>query len=162
MTPAFAALLALKAHLATITTANGYAVTVASVRTGQAALAVGNQEPLPVITLTMMQDDVPREAENPGQSGSLIEAGPGSATQFWERTVWLEGFVSLVGPTPDAPVPWDQALDTFADAIRRALVRYSSPLRMTGTTFTPPEPGGTTAVLKMQLVFPYSLNYPIH
>ncbi len=154
MTAAYDAMVALKAHLEGITATNGYPVTVASVGIGQAALAVGSQAPLPALTMTIAQDDLPRTAENAGD-GAQMEAGPGTGRQSWERTVWLEGFVSGASD-------WDQALDALLDAIRRSLASYGPPLRFSGATFAPPEPGGRTATLKMALIFPYCAYYTDH
>lgn len=150
MTDAHTALVALQAHLlATITQANGYPVTVQSVGTGQDALAVGSLAPLPALTLTVAQDDLPRPPENAGD-GTTIEAG--QALQYWERTLWLEGFVAAAGD-------WDRALDELLDAVRRALSTYPGPLKMSGATFGPPETGGPHATLKMALTFHYRADY---
>ena len=128
-------------------------VTLASAGTGQAALAVGSLAPLPALTLTIAQDDLPA-SENAASDGAQIEAGISAAVQSWERVVWLEGFV-------DGSGDWDLALDDLLDAIRRALVTYPRPLRYGGAVFGAPETGGPqkTASLKMTLTIKYMLDY---
>ena len=136
--PATATLQALKTHLATITTANGYRTTVGAVYTGRAALALGTQMTAPVITLTSLRDDP--------------EAPAASWFQTWKRTVELEAIL------PES-TDWDANLDDVFDDIRKALVRFPIPLEFGSVVFFPPENGGDHAVLLLPITYSYVTNY---
>ena len=140
MTAAIDSLQALKAQLETITVANGYANDVKAVYIGRDALAVGSEDPLPIITLTTFRDD-------PAVGGTL-EAGVW--LQTWTRTVELEMLVSGDGA-------WETALDTVWDDTRRALARYGKPLMLGGISFIPP--AGKTASAVLQLTYSYTVDY---
>lgn len=140
MTAAIDSLQALKAQLETITIANGYANDVKAVYIGRDALAVGSEDPLPIITLTTFRDDP--------AAGGTLEAGVW--LQTWTRTVELEMLVSGDGA-------WETALDTVWDDTRRALARYGKPLMLGGISFMPPAVKTASALL--QLTYSYTVDY---
>ncbi|MBZ4194566.1 MAG: hypothetical protein LAE24_09715 [Candidatus Contendobacter sp.] len=130
---------ALKTHLQGITTANGYAVTVASVSVGRSALAGDADGPFPAITLTPLQD-------TPGDTTL-----PQSRSQTWTRALVLEA-------TLQETAAWDAELDTLFDAIRTALVRWNSaPLKWSAAEFIPPADGGGLTILRLPLTLTYRL-----
>lgn len=140
MTAAIDSLLTLKSQLETITVANGYANDVKAVYIGRDALAVGSEDPLPIITLTTFRDDP--------AAGGTLEAGVW--LQTWTRTVELEMLVSGDGA-------WETALDTVWDDTRRALARYAKPLTLGGISFMPPAVKTASALL--QLTYSYTVDY---
>jgi len=140
VTAAIDSLQALKAQLETITIANGYANDVKAVYIGRDALAVGSEDPLPIITLTTFRDDP--------AAGGTLEAGVW--LQTWTRTVELEMLVSGDGA-------WETALDTVWDDTRRALARYGKPLMLGGISFMPPAVKTASALL--QLTYSYTVDY---
>ncbi len=140
MTAAIDSLQALKAQLETIAVANGYANDVKAVYIGRDALAVGSEDPLPIITLTTFRDDP--------AAGGTLEAGVW--LQTWTRTVELEMLVSGDGA-------WETALDTVWDDTRRALARYGKPLMLGGISFMPPAVKTASALL--QLTYSYTVDY---
>jgi hypothetical protein len=140
VTAAIDSLQALKAQLETITVANGYANDVKAVYIGRDALAVGSEDPLPIITLTTFRDDP--------AAGGTLEAGVW--LQTWTRTVELEMLVSGDGA-------WETALDTVWDDTRRALARYGKPLMLGGISFMPPAVKTASALL--QLTYSYTVDY---
>lgn len=137
--PATTFLQGLKTHLAGITVANGYAITVASVQTGRSALAGNTAGPFPAITLTPI-------SETP------IETLPDQFFQRWTRTILLE---AMLVETAN----WDEELDTLWDAIRTRLMTWSGMITEWGPVeFSPPDDGGGLSLLRCPLVFIYSLN----
>ncbi|MFZ4792335.1 MAG: hypothetical protein ACOYMW_15835 [Candidatus Competibacteraceae bacterium] len=137
--PATTLLDALKTQLQGITTANGYAVTVASVSTGRSALAGDSAGPYPAITLTPLQDT---------PSDTTL---PQSRSQTWTRAVVLEA-------TLKETIAWDAELDTLFDAIRRALVSWTAaPLHWGVAEFIPPADGGGLTLLRLPLTLTYRL-----
>lgn len=143
MSPAIAALAALKSHLETITVSNGYETDVAAVAIGRAALAIGTKADLPVITLTTIRDD---PANGP------VEAA--LEHQTWMREVALE----ILAGEADG---WESALDTALHDVRRALTRYSRPLTLVAVSFLPPADGGTYARVVLQLTYQYTVDFPV-
>ena len=140
-TAAMTALYAFQDHLETITKANGYAVTVATVTTGRAALANNTAGSFPIIVLTITQD-APADA--------LLQ--PGQRFQAWNRSILLEAYA--VEPTDGT---WDEELDTLWDAIRTALARYTGILSWGAVEFIAPQDGGNICLLRIPLTMPYSL-----
>lgn len=145
--PATVALQALKAHLETVTVANGYQINIAAVAIGRAALAVGSKAALPVITLTTVRDDPP-------EGSGYIEAG--SLHQSWTRLVQMEALI-------DGSDAWEADLDAALHDLRKALTRYKRPLLIGPPEFTPPAldaaGSGGTAALLMPLKIPYELSF---
>ena len=145
--PATAALQALKAHLETVTVANGYQINIAAVAIGRAALAVGSKAALPVITLTTLRDESP-------EGSGYIEAG--SLHQSWTRLVQMEALI-------DGSDAWEADLDAALYDLRKALTRYKRPLLIGPPEFTPPAldatGSGGTAALLMPLKIPYELSF---
>lgn len=145
--PATAALQALKAHLETVTVANGYQINIAAVAIGRAALAVGSKAALPVITLTTVRDESP-------EGSGYIEAG--SLHQSWTRLVQMEALI-------DGSGDWDAALDATLYDLRKALTRHKKPLLIGSAEFYAPAldatGSGGTAALLMPLKLVYELNY---
>lgn len=143
---ALAQLLALKAHLETITTANGYPLTVGTVAMDRDALAVGSRATLPMITLLTQRDVFDRQEEQ----GDIETSQP---FQAYRRIVEMEGWV-------DASVSgWEVALETLLSAVRLALVRYPRPLRMTPPAFLPPDQD--TASFVITLYIPYEIDLTV-
>ncbi|MCU0806390.1 MAG: hypothetical protein MUC53_00100 [Candidatus Contendobacter sp.] len=140
-TAATTALYALQDHLEKITTGNGYAVTVASVTTGRAALASPTAGTFPLIVLTILQD-APTDA--------LLQ--PGQRFQSWNRSILLEAFTA-----ESSDGTWDEELDTLWDAIRTALARYTGILSWGAVEFIAPQDGGNICLLRIPLTMPYSL-----
>lgn len=137
--PATTILESLKTHLAGITAANGYSITVASVSTGRSALAVNTTGPFPAILLTPYQD----QTDNAQPQGWL---------QSWNRVVYLEG---LIQETTD----WMAELDTVWDAIRHRLARWNGLITSWGPVdFTGPEDGGGLCSVRLPLTLSYNLN----
>lgn len=145
--PATAALQALKAHLETVTVANGYQINIAAVAIGRAALAVGSKAALPVITLTTVRDESP-------EGSGYIEAG--NLHQSWTSLVQMEALI-------DGSGDWDAALGAALHDLRKALTRYKKPLLIGPAEFTPPAldatGSGGTAALLMPLKIPYELSF---
>lgn len=139
--PATTALQALKTHLAGITEINGYAVTVGRVVTGRSALAGDTAGPFPSITLTPLRDD-PAEG--------LLQ--PGQRYQVWNRAIMLEACLA-----ESDEETWDEDLDTFWDALRLALARYTGVLTWGTVEFVPPEDGGGLCLIRLPLTISYSL-----
>lgn len=137
------ALWELKAQLETIKIANGYRTDIGKVFTGRGALAVGSNESLPTITLTMLGDVLPDGEPD-------IEAG--ERIQYWMRNTELQAYV-------DGKDDWEVALDALLDDVRRALTIFRKPLRIGSPNFGPPAASGETASFLMMLKFPYELNY---
>lgn len=142
MSAAIDALLALKAHLETVTAANGYQTDIAAVAIGRAALAVGSKASLPTVTLTTT-------AEEP-TAGGTIESG--LWLQGWTRAVDLE---ILAAAADD----WETELDAVLDDVRRALAHYPRPLLLGGVTFAPPADGGEIASAVLRLTYSYTADY---
>jgi hypothetical protein len=140
--PATTLLASLKTHLAGITVANGYAVTVASVTTGRSALAGDIAGPYPAITLTPVQD----------QPDGVVS--PQAIFQPWMRTVMLDAALR-------ASDAWDADLDALWDAIRRRLTTWDAGiLTAWGTAeMVPPEDGGDLCLLRIPLTYTYPLTF---
>lgn len=136
-------LLALKAHLETITTANGYPMTLGAVSIDRDALAVGSNAPLPIITLLTQRDVFDRQDEQ-----GDIETS--QRFQAYRRIVELEGWVDARNNG------WEVALEILLSAVRLALVRYPRPLRMTPPVFLPPDQD--TASFVITLYIPYEVD----
>ena len=136
------ALESLQAQLSAITTANGYPVTVASVRAGRSALAGDASGPFPSIALIPVQD-APEKPE-----AALF-------FQTWRRTVELEAIL-----VESDAARWDTQLDDLWDAIRTALTAWAGVLTWDGPAeFFPPADGGGLCGLRVRLSFSYSLRF---
>lgn len=136
--PATTLLQSLRTHLAGITVANGFEVTVASVGTGRSALASDTAGPFPALTLTSMQD-------------TADDTPSPQRFQKWLRQVMLEA--TLIESSA-----WDAELDTLLDAIRQRLTTWGGPIVDWGPVeFIPPGDGGGLCVLRMSLTIPYTL-----
>lgn len=138
------ALASLRDHLKTITQANGYPVTVATVAIGRAALAGSSNGPFPAIALVAARDEPD------------VNTAPHSKRQQWIRTV---GFEATIQET----VNWDAELDLLWDAIRQALVRYTAcPLKWTTANFSPPETNergsGALCSIRFEISYVYRLT----
>ncbi|MCO5763764.1 MAG: hypothetical protein NHG36_20060 [Chromatiaceae bacterium] len=137
--PATALLTSLQTHLAGITAANGYEVTVASVSVGHSALAGDTDGPFPALSLAPVRD-TPQEAL------------PGSWFQRWDREIILE--VATVEMTA-----WDAEIDAVWDAIRHRLTSWSSVITAWGPAeFIQPFVAGELCGLRVPLTLTYQLN----
>lgn len=138
------ALASLRDHLKTITQANGYPVTVATVDIGRAALAGSSKGPFPAIALVAARDEPD------------VNTAPHSKRQQWTRTV---GFEATIQETAN----WDAELDLLWDAVRQALVRYTAhPLKWTPASFVPPaigeNGGGALCSIRFEISYVYRLT----
>lgn len=140
------ALLALKTHLETITTANGYPLTVCNVAMNRDALAIGSDAPLPMLTL-FTQRDLFDQITDQGRG----EIHVGRLNQSYRRIVELEGFVDV------STTGWEQALETLLTSVRLALFRYSHPLWMTAPVFLPPSQ--FTASFTITLIIKHTVDF---
>ena len=131
---------ALTARLATITVANGYHTTLATIRIGQAAEEPQAGDALPMVNLFSLTDE---------PTGTMYQ---------YRRTVQLE---CLAATTTD--------LDDLLDDLRRALLQFpgtrwlpddleAEDPEIGAATFEPHYPGSTTAALFLTV----SLTYHYH
>lgn len=142
---AYEALASLRDHLATITEANGYPVTVAGVKIGAGALAGASDGPFPEIALLTLRDDPDTNTM------------PQSPRQQWTRVIGLEA-------TIEAYDGWDEQLDLLWESIRKALTTFGSPpLRFSPAIFTPPTVGvngsGALCSVRLELSFLYRTSW---
>jgi len=142
-TPASIAFQALKAHLKTITVANGYRQDVI-VDSGQPETDATNDDNLPMLMLLSLDERVTNNDD--------AEIHPWSPMQFWQRRVLLFGEVS-------GKDDWETKRDDLLDDTRRALARYGKPLAVEPPTFEPPSEGNNVASFSMFVWFDYVLDY---
>ncbi|MBK8123924.1 MAG: hypothetical protein IPK54_10305 [Dokdonella sp.] len=134
---------ALKAHLQTITMANGYRQNVI-VHSGRPEIDVTLADNLPILLLAALDE---RAVNN-----EASETNAWTKVQLWERRILLTGGVKESGD-------WETARDELLDDLRLALTRYERPLTVEPAVFDEPSEGRPVATFAMFLWIGYECNF---
>jgi len=134
---------ALKAHLKTITVANGYRKNV-TVNSGRPEIDVTLADNLPMLMLAALDERVAND-----QAG---ETNAWTKVQLWERRILLTGGVKESGD-------WEMTRDELLDDFRLALTRYERPLMVEPVVFEDPSEGRPIATFTLFLWMGYECNF---